>query len=244
MAPRKRLPEHHSDCPDVGGLARLLSREAFRGDIRERSGYVALGGQRLRLGHPCEAEVEQPHRDAVAVGEQHVRRLHVAVEDPGGMSVRQAVADLAARLERRRVVQLAGAECLPKRAPRHELVGDVDMPGVAPERIGTQATPVPELRGGRRLALCTCSCLSLAGDDLERDVEPCVLVSRQPDRPRAAAPQRTQRAVPVEDEPGAFEGKSSIGHGSNSLAVRGSFPLSPPSQGDPRSTVWPDDLTA
>src|SRR5205809_1402092 len=98
------------------------------------------------------------------------------------MRVRQAVADLAARLERRRVVQLSGAQSFPERAPRHELVGDVDVPGVAPERIGAQAARVAQARGGRGLALCARSRFPLAGYDLERHVEPRMLVSHEPDR--------------------------------------------------------------
>ena len=62
---------------------RLLAREPLGGDVRERSGHVALLGQRLGLGHPRKAEVEDAHGDPVAVGEQDVRRLDVPVQDAG-----------------------------------------------------------------------------------------------------------------------------------------------------------------
>ena len=127
MPSGERLPEHHADRPDVRGRRRLVAREPLRRDVRERPGDVSLRGQRLGLGHAREPEVEEPHRDAVAVGEQDVRRLHVAVEDPGGVRVREAVADLRARLDRRVVRQLARAERLAERAARHELVRDVDV---------------------------------------------------------------------------------------------------------------------
>ena len=144
--------------------ASLASSPASRSgrDVRERPGHVALRGQRLRLGHPREPEVEEPDRDAVAVGEQHVRRLHVAVEDPGGVGVREPVADLRAGLDRRGVVQLSGAERLAERAARHELVGDVDVARVAAEGVRAQTARVPQPRGGRGLALGARGRLALA----------------------------------------------------------------------------------
>ena len=68
-------------------------------------------------------------------------------------------------------------------------------------------------RGGG-LALGARGGLALAGDDLQSDVEPRLLVAGEPDRPRAAAPERAQRAVSVEDEPVALERERSVGHGS------------------------------
>jgi len=58
------------------------------------------------------------------------------VEDPGRVGVREAVTDLRAGLDRGAVVELAGAEHLAEGPPRDELVGDVDVPGVAGERVG------------------------------------------------------------------------------------------------------------
>src|SRR5204862_6659862 len=109
----------------------------------------------------------------------------VAVQDAGRVGVGEAVADLAARLERGGVVQLSRPECLPERATRHEFVGDIDVPRVAPERVGTQAAPVAQPCRACLLAPCARGSLPLPGDDLECDVESRVLVSRQPYRPRA-----------------------------------------------------------
>ena len=44
--------------------------------------------------------------------------------------------------------------------------------------------------------------LALARDDLESDVEAVLLVAREPDRARAAAPERPHRAVAAEEETG------------------------------------------
>ena len=104
-------------------------------------GHVARLGQRLGVGHLREPEVEHARRDALAVGEEDVRRLDVAVEDPGRMRVREAVADLRAGLDRRVVRQLPVAQRLAEGVAGDELVGDVDVARVAPEA---------RMRAGRR----------------------------------------------------------------------------------------------
>ena len=70
-------------------------------------GHVSRLGQRLGVGHLREPEVEDARRDAVAVGEQDVRGLDVAMQDPGRMCVGEAVADLRAGLDRVVVRQVA-----------------------------------------------------------------------------------------------------------------------------------------
>ena len=69
-----------------------------------------------------------------------------------------------------------------------------------------------QLRRGLRLALGPHRRLALARDDLQRDVEPRLLVARKPDRARAAAAQRAQRAIAVEDELGAGERRGGLSH--------------------------------
>ena len=54
--------------------------------------------------------------------------------------------------------------------------------------------------------------LALAGDDLQRDVEPVLLVPGQPDGAGAAAPERTQRPVAPEDESTSFQRKRGVRH--------------------------------
>jgi len=61
MPSRERFPQHHADGPDVGAFARVLAGQPLGSDVSERSRDVALRGERFRLGHACEPEVEQAH---------------------------------------------------------------------------------------------------------------------------------------------------------------------------------------
>ena len=72
---------------------------------------------------------------------------------------------------------------------------------------------MPEPRGGLGLALRPGSGLPLARDDLQGDVEPVLLVPREPHRPGPAGPQRPERPVPPEDELALERGGSSVLHG-------------------------------
>ena len=190
MPSRERLPQHHADCPDVGRLRRIAAGEPLGRDVRERSRDVARLGQRLGVGHLREPKVEHARRHPVAVREQDVRGLDVAVQDPGRMCVREAVADLRAGLDRLVVRELPGAQRLAVRLAGDELVRDVDVARVAAEPVRAQAGGMPQMRRGLGLALGPRRRLALARDDLERDVEARALVASEPDRARAAAAER------------------------------------------------------
>ena len=127
------LPEQDADGPDVGRRGRDGAAQPLRGDVGERAGDVAECGQRVELRHLREPEVEQPDVDRVGLGEQHVRRLHVAVDDSAAVGVGERVADLRRDLDRRTVVELSGSHRLAQRAPRNVLVGDVDVRRVVGE---------------------------------------------------------------------------------------------------------------
>ena len=212
MLARERFPEQDPDRPDVARRAGLLAAEALRGDVGERAGDVADGGQRLGLVELGESEVEQPHRDAVVLGEEHVRRLDVAMDDPAAVRVREPVEDLGRGLDGLAVPQLAAAHRVAQGDAADVLVGDVDVTGVGAEAVRAQAALVPEPRGGLGLALGAVCGLPLPGDDLEGDVEAVSLVAGEPDRAGAAAAERAQRAVAVEDELPARERMSGGGH--------------------------------
>ena len=112
MLAGQRLPEEHADPPHVGGGRGRQPLQALGRDVGERAGDVAERGQRVELGHLGEAEVEQPHVDLVrlrveVLGEEDVRRLDVAVDDPLAVGVRERLRDLRGDLDRRRVVELA-----------------------------------------------------------------------------------------------------------------------------------------
>ena len=134
------------------------------------------------------------------LGEEHVRRLDVAVDDPAAMGVRERIRDLRRDLDRGAVVDLAGAQRLPQRAPRDVLVGDVDVRRVARQRDDPLAALVSQGCGRAGLALGAVARLAFARDDLQRDVEAGSLVAREPHVAHAARAERPERAVPAEKE--------------------------------------------
>ena len=69
-----------------------------------------------------------------------------------------------------------------------------------------------QMRRGLGLALGARGRLPLARDDLERDVEPRLLVAGEPDRARAAAAERLQGPVAAEHELGAGERLGGLAH--------------------------------
>ena len=87
------------------------------------------------------------------VDQQDVRRLDVAVDDAVRVSVREALEHLGGRLERAGVAELARPHRLAQRPAGNVLVDDVDVAGVARERVRAQAARVPEPRRRGRLAL-------------------------------------------------------------------------------------------
>ena len=113
-----------------------------------------------------------------AVGEQDVRRLDVAVDDPARVRMGEPVEDLRGRLDGGGVVELAALERVPERAAGNVLVGDVDVSLVARERVGAQAGGMLELGRRGRLPLGARSGGACAGDDLERDLAVLALVSK------------------------------------------------------------------
>ena len=115
----------------AAGVASLAGEPLGR-DVRERSRHVSLRSVSVSASAICASPKSSTRAETcVAVGEEDVRRLDVAMEDPGRMCVRKAVADLRAGLDRVVVGQLPGAQRLAVRLARDELVRDVDVPRVA-----------------------------------------------------------------------------------------------------------------
>ena len=189
MLAGERLPQQDADSPDVARGTGLLSAQPFGRDVRQRARNVADGGQRLGLVELREPKVEQAHRDAVALGQQHVRRLHVPVDDAARVGVCESVEDLSGRLDGLAVAQRAPAHGLPQRAAADVLVCDVDVAGIRAEAIRAQAALVPQPRRRLGFAFGPVRGLALARDDLECDLEPRALVPCEPDGARAATPE-------------------------------------------------------
>ena len=141
------------------------------------------------------------------------------MDDAARVRVREPVEHLRRRLDRRRVVDGAVAKRVAQRAAGNVLVGDVDVAVVAAEVVGAHAALVAQARGRLRLAGGARRTLSLAGDDLERDVEAGLLVPGEPHRAGAAATERPERAIAVEDELSLREGDRRRRHGSASFAA-------------------------
>ena len=186
------LPEEDADRPDVALGRRVAAFEPLGSDVRERSRNVSDRGQRVGPVELREAEVEEADGDRVAVLDEDVRRLHVAVDDPGPVRMGERVEHLGGDLDGILVGQLAGADRLAQRASGDVLVGDVDVARVVADVVGTDAAIVAEPPRGEGLALGTSGRFALARDDLERDVEPVPLVEGEPDRAR---PTRAERAA-------------------------------------------------
>ncbi len=200
MVPGKRLPEQHPDRPHVRGGAGLLPMQPLRRDVRERSGHVADGRERVGVGHQGQPEVEEPHRDAVLLGEQHVRRLHVAVHDPARVCECEAFEHLGSRFDGALVTELVRAQCLPQRVARDVLVRDVQVLVVGLEPVGAQAVRVAQRRRGLGLALGPRRGAALPRDDLQGELLTGSLVADEPDRSGAAASEWAQGPIAVQDE--------------------------------------------
>ena len=231
MVPRERLPEEHADRPHVRGRARFLSMQALRRDVCERPGYVADSRERVRVGHQREPEVEEPHRDVLLLGEQHVRRLHVAMDDPARVRERQPLEHLCSRLDRAFVTELMRAQGLPKRLARDVLVRDVEVLGVHFEPVGAQAVGVAQPCRRLGLTLGPRRRPAFPGDDLQRELLPGDLVAHEPHRPRAAAAKWAQGPIPVQDETVRGDGFDGARHRCSTLASLRKTPA-PTERGD------------
>ena len=107
----ERLVEQHCDRPHVARGTGGFAVQSLRRDVRKRSRHVAGGCQRLTLRKACEAEVEDSHGDAVTfVGEQHVRGLHVAVDDAPLVRVGKSVEYLSGGFDGVGIAHLSGAQ--------------------------------------------------------------------------------------------------------------------------------------
>jgi hypothetical protein len=134
MTAGEGFPEQDADGPDIRRRAGVLPPEPLRRDVRQRAGHVAGCGEGVGFVEEGEPEVEQADRDTLLVGEQHVRRLDVAVHDPARVRVCEAFEDLGRRLDRLPFVQAPIPQRLPQGAAGDVLICDVHVPVVRGER--------------------------------------------------------------------------------------------------------------
>ena len=200
MAAGERLPEEHADRPDVGGAGGVLAGQPLRGDVGERPGHVADGGEGVGVLELGEPEVEQLHGDLVAVLEHDVGRLDVAVDDALGVGVGERFEHLGGGLDGAPVVDRAAAEGLAQGPACDVGVGDVDVPLVAGQGEGPQAARMAQHRRRIDLALGARAGLALPLDDLQRDVAARLFVVGEPDRAAAPAAERPERPVAAQHQ--------------------------------------------
>ena len=144
MLAGERLPEQHTDRPDVAGSRRIAAAKPLRRDIGEGAGHVTDGGQRVGFVELGQPEVEEPDRDDRGLLDEDVRRLHVTMDDPDAVRMRERVEDLRRRLDGVAVTEPAAAQRLAQRAALNVLVGDVDVAAVTPEVVRADASFVAE----------------------------------------------------------------------------------------------------
>ncbi len=200
MPSRQRLPEQDADSPDVALRGRLSPCKTLRGDVREGPRHVANGRQRVRTVELGEPEVEQTHGDLVSLLEQEIGGLDIAMDDPGSMRVGESVEHLGSDLDGVLVREAVRAHRLAQGASGHVLVCDVDVARIVSDVVRAHAPLVAQPARCQRFTLGAGGGLSFPGDDLQRDVEAGALVAREPDGARAAAPERTNRAIASEHE--------------------------------------------
>ncbi len=136
----------------------------------------------------------------VAVLEQDVRRLDVSVDDASSVCMRERVENLRRDLDRFEIRDGVRAESLANGATGDVLVGDVDVPGVVTDVVRPHAALVAQTPCRERLTLGSSGGLSLARNDLERDVEARHLVLRKPDGAVPSASEGAYGPVAVEDQ--------------------------------------------
>src|SRR5207244_9989624 len=84
---------------------------------------------------------------------------------------------------------------LAQRPARDVLVGDVDVRWITRQSDDSLAASVAERSGGSGLPLGAVARLALAGNDLQRDVQPAPLVTGEPDVAHASGAERPDRPV-------------------------------------------------
>ena len=165
-----------------------------RGDAPARCTRAFPGTSRRRSECPLRRTARGRSRgggsELVAVLDEDVRGLDVAVDDPARWACASASRDLSRDLDGVAIGERAGADRLAERPPGHVLVRDVDVARVVADVVRPHAALVPEAPRRQRLALGTCGRLALPRDDLQRD-----LSARSARRARAKrSPSRRFRA--------------------------------------------------
>ena len=93
---REALVEDAAKRVDVALARRLLALDQLRGEVVRRAEQLSVGGEAGRVGAAREAEIGE--RGGALAVEEHVRRLHVAVQHAAGVQRVEAAAELSREL--------------------------------------------------------------------------------------------------------------------------------------------------
>ena len=204
--PGDHLVHHDAERVEVAARVGLGALGLLRREVRRRAHHRAgLGEVRLgrRVEGPGDAEVGDLHRAVRA--DEDVRRLDVAVDEPGGVGEAEGGGDLAGdlgRLLRREVA--VGAQDVGERAPVDVLHGDEVGRGVLAPVEHVDDVRVVEVGGRLGLAAEALDEVGVDGElgeqhlDRHLAIEQAVVAEEHVGHP--AAPDALQQLVAIVDD--------------------------------------------
>ena len=199
----ERLVEHQSQRVQVGLHARDPALRLLGRHVCRRADDVAGERQAVlpdQAGHPEVGELDHPGVARRGVGQEHVRRLEVAVHDAVGVGMGERIAQGVPDPDDVAVRQPPVLERDRKRVAAHQLGDQVGALVVDRGLIQGHDPRVRQLRGRPGLAFEPALGDPLARHDLDRDVAIEALVAGQPDRAEGPGAQTPAQRIAAEHE--------------------------------------------
>ena len=199
--PRQEREQDPRQAVEVGPLVDGAPGRLLGGHVAGSAEQLPALGQGGSAQEPRQPEVHQAR--LVAVVEEHVERLEVAVQDPLGVGVREPLAELARQLQG--VLRLPGLALDPSlegaaREEVHDHVGDRprDPRGVHPDHVGVIELTQGEGLAREALQLFAARVAQLGEDRLEGKGHPARLVHDLVDRAHSAPRELTHDPIGAE----------------------------------------------
>jgi hypothetical protein len=118
------------------------------------------------------------------------------------MRVRETVEDLCGGLDGVAVPKGSRTQRVAQRPSRDVRIGDIDVRRIAAAGVGAEAANVVELCHCLRFSARARAGVSLARHDLDGDVAAALLVTSEPHRAGATAPEGPDSAEPAQEQGG------------------------------------------